>query len=1167
MSASGIYNYNALAGSGSDTFLTINGSGSWRAALLGTVAAGALWSMTPKPARAGPALCTTVGNVTTCQGDQSGGIASGVDFNPATVDTLNVNTLSTNVTPPSGTSGIYFHRSGAYNNVTINSNTSPFSISVTGAGANGIDAAGTDTITINHTGDITSAAGSGIVAQSQYGNINIVSSGKINAFGDGIIATVNSARTNAYNYFVNGAVSITHTGDITSANGIGVNAYSHYGDVNVTTTGNINSHGTGISAKAGTSYGYYASGGSVTVRHTGDITSSNGRGVDALALAGNIYIKVVGNITAHSDGIYATTSSGFTSGYGNITVKHTGDITSQQGSGIVTTALLGSTYVNVAGNITAHDYGVISTALNNAQIIHSGDITARIGIFAYTGLGNVDITSTGKISTTSDAIFAKVSTGAYNGYSFGPSSGHVYVTHSGDITSTHGRGIYAASYYGSVKVYNTGNIKSAGNGITAIVSPGYYGSSYGNVTVHQTGDITSYHGSGIIAASYQGSVTVVSAGNITADGDGIQALGFTGVTVSHTGDIMSAHANGIYAYSPTGPVSVTTVGNITAYNNGIVALSVVNDVTVQHTGNITAQNTGIYTRSVAGNINVTVNGGTVFGGYAGIQVYGGVTNTVTVGAGATVSGGSFAILGNTGNTTVYNSGTVIGNVALGSGSNAFNNLAGGVFDSGVTVDLGGGTLTNSGTLSPGGLGTVLTTALTGNLVQSAGGKFAVDVNLAGGTADRLNVSGTASLNGMVVPNLTSIGSIGQVFTILSATGGTTINGLTVLDTAVIDYQLIYPNANDVQLTITSLNFATPGLTPNQTAVAQHLQGAFLAGGGGLSNLLLFLLNQTPAAFAADLDKLHPEPYLAQAQSLLLSGFDFGNSLFSCPAPSDAGHSVMGEDSCLWVRPNWSVGSYSAQPGYIGFNEKATGITGGVQNMLMPNWYLDLGFGYDRSNIDVDDRSTARGDVFHGGAALKYIQGNWLVAGSVSGSFASYDTTRFGIPTTGSATAQAQLGTLDFRTRFAYAFGAEAFYIKPMVDFDLVGLWRDAINESGAGPLSLMVQSQTDWMGSVAPAVEFGAQWRQGIYVWRPYLRVGARFLSQDTLSATALFAGSPAGVSPFTVTTPLDQALAEVSAGFDVWQTDRYSLRLGYNGRFGAHSSMNGGELKLRASF
>ena len=93
---------------------------------------------------------------------------------------------------------------------------------------------------------------------------------------------------------------------------------------------------------------------------------------------------------------------------------------------------------------------------------------------------------------------------------------------------------------------------------------------------------------------------------------------------------------------------------------------------------------------------------------------------------------------------------MIGNVTLGSGANAFNNMAGGVFNAGATVNLGAGnTLTNAGTLSPGGAGVIQTTALTGNLVQSATGRLVTDINIAGATSDRINVSGTANLAGAV----------------------------------------------------------------------------------------------------------------------------------------------------------------------------------------------------------------------------------------------------------------------------------------------------------------------------------------------------------------------------------------------------------------------------------
>jgi uncharacterized protein with beta-barrel porin domain len=418
----------------------------------------------------------------------------------------------------------------------------------------------------------------------------------------------------------------------------------------------------------------------------------------------------------------------------------------------------------------------------------------------------------------------------------------------------------------------------------------------------------------------------------------------------------------------------------------------------------------------------------------------------------------------------------------------------------------------------------------------------------------------------VVPKLVSVfGPVPQAFTILSAAGGTTNNGLTAQDTAVVDYKLLFPNATDVELEIASVNFAPSGLTPNEQAVGQHLQQAFLAGGGDLSNLLTELAELDFATFAGDLDHLTPDPYLGQSQAALWSGFDFANSLFSCPLPSSQA-SLMGEGSCYWLRPSGHVATLGGHDGYMSFNESAAGLTGGVQGELAPNWYLDVGAGYERSTIDTD-ASSANGNVFHGGAALKYIRNNWLVAGSVSGSFARYDTSRYDIPTAGTATANADTDTLDLRLRLAYAFGTPAFYVKPMVDFDTVGLWRGAIDESGAGALDLHVQNENDWLASAAPAVEIGTQWRQGGYTWRPYVRAGVRFLSEDDFSATASFEGSPAGIAPFTVTSPLDQTLAEISAGFNVWQAKRLSVEVSYDGRFGAHDSENGGAVKLRAAF
>ena len=82
------------------------------------VVAAALAGVEPVQASPDPPVYITNG-VALFQGNQSNGIASGVDFQPAQVTTLNVNSLSGAIQPANGVSGINFQNSGA-GNVTIN---------------------------------------------------------------------------------------------------------------------------------------------------------------------------------------------------------------------------------------------------------------------------------------------------------------------------------------------------------------------------------------------------------------------------------------------------------------------------------------------------------------------------------------------------------------------------------------------------------------------------------------------------------------------------------------------------------------------------------------------------------------------------------------------------------------------------------------------------------------------------------------------------------------------------------------------------------------------------------------------------------------------------------------------------------------------------------------
>ena len=176
-------------------------------------------------------------------------------------------------------------------------------------------------------------------------------------------------------------------------------------------------------------------------------------------------------------------------------------------------------------------------------------------------------------------------------------------------------------------------------------------------------------------------------------------------------------------------------------------------------------------------------------------------------------------------------------------------MAGGFFNSGATGNLGAGNvLTNAGTLSPGGAGVIQTTALTGNLVQTATGRLFTDINLAGATSDRINVSGTANLAGAVQVQVLNpaFGAFQQ--TIVSAAGGTTTNGLSLLASPALQAQLVFPNATDVAVKSTGINFVTPGLNLNQTSLGNALNGAAHADGlgGPVFNFLLNGVTSVPA---------------------------------------------------------------------------------------------------------------------------------------------------------------------------------------------------------------------------------------------------------------------------------------------------------------------------------
>jgi hypothetical protein len=887
---------------------------------------------------------------------------------------------------------------------------------------------------------------------------------------------------------------------------------------------------------------------------------------------------LVGALTGYAGRAYAacTGAAGAYTCTGTLTTTQT-----LTGTPLTVTTVEPLSVITVAGN--AFDLtgasGLTFTDLYASTVIDG----ANDGIRATNNTsGTLSITTTGAVTGGFFGIDAR---------NYG--SGALTIEAHGDVTGTNRDGIFARN--GSSIVHPTGDLivtTDAGTTVTG-GTLGIYSRNYGSgaLTITANGDVTGTASAGIVALN--GSSTVKPTGDLTVNTYagttvtggtfGIDALnyGSGALTITTNGDVgdtspggIVPSADGIYAINSSrgAGLSITSAA-VTGGVSGIVARNFGSGaLTITANGDVTGTtDAGVYARASNSTAIVVNSGGAVAGGNAGVKIVNGTANSLknygSIANLTAVTG--TAILAGTGDETVDNFGTVTGSVDLGTGSNAFTNHFGGVFNSGPTVNLGAGNvLTNAGTIDPGDPGNVVTTALTGNFVQSSSGVFHVDID--GANADRINVIGTAALTGKVQPNVISLGSSKQ-WAILTATGGITNNGITVADTPTIDFSLVFPTGNEMDLVLEAVSFLLQGQNQNEQAIANNLDKIFAAGVPpsmqALIEALAFLPNA--GAIAAALDQLSPEVYLDTEIAQLFSQLNFADTLMTCPVREGA-QAFIKEGECLWARGSGRVFDQDSTFQTFGFDETSWQFATGAQLALGPVWRLGGAFAYEHSDLKTDTNAKTEGDRFDGGAVLKYNPGALLLAAGVSGGIGSYDAKR-PIGFTGfSARAQgdADIGAVDGRFRAAYLLTSGAWYAKPMVDLDVTWLGLDGTNERGGGGAGLKVRGTDETVFSASPALEIGTRWAFGDgTLLRPYARAGATVFGDNDFAVLASFEQAPGGIGPFRIATHTDDVVADIGAGLDVIGKKGAELKLFYEGRFGDLVSDNAGGLKASIPF
>lgn len=1042
-----------------------------------------------------------------------------------------------------------------------------------------IFAANTDSnsVTVDHTGDIVSTNGSGINASSSEGAVTVtMASGDITASDYGIFAKSMGSS----------AVSVTHTGEIVvEAGADGVHAYSATGDVAVKQYGSVRATGgdgiyavnEGFGAVLVEQTGDIVSGsdgifaqstsGAVTVTKTdGDITAAGGVGIFAKS-SGTEEVKVslTGNILQSATGIDAK------SGTGKLTADVDGNITSS-GSGVVANSDAGVIEVTTEGDIDVDGDGIYakSTGGTSVSVDHTGDIDAGdSGIYAINdGGSSLNVTMTGNITRAGQyGIYAYSSTAAVTVkqygtiYAAGEDGIHaentalqtVTVEHTGNITSASGNGIYAHSSQGMVDIdMASGDISAAKSGIYA------ENTSNDAVEVEYTGNVTEAGDYGVYAYSSGGTVSVKQYGDIQATDGGIFAknLGIAGVTVDHTGDIDVSAGDGIYAHSGDGVISVThDEGAITAAENGIHVRSYgAQTVNVGSEGSVTGASgyAGLYFelgKDVQGDSNKLIN-------YGMIDNAGGINQN--------------AVYADWGHTVIDNYGTITGNVDLYEWSNAFNNHSGALFNMGSVVDLGAyddNVLTNDGTVSPGGVNNVHTTALTGSLTNTATGAMLFDVDMDNSVADRIEATNLASLNGDLKLNFVSFDATPGDYTILSASNVSTQN--LALANPFVQGSITYENGDtEVHLSVDGFNFTPTGITGNAAEIGKFINNSFNGGSDGLDPLMLALLNLSDLDAAQDaLTQLSPNVYTTQQIAALTGSIGFADKLLSCRV-ADGAYAFGAEGQCAWARGAYRAQNFDGADG-TGFDSAGFDFAAGAQVNGGGDWRFGAAFGVTTSNTDGDNNASSDGTAFQAGAVAKYAPGPYLFAASVSGSWGSYDTTRHVdfVGFSDKLEGDSDVYSLNARLRAAFTVEQNNMYMRPMVDLNATYIHTSAFTESG-GVAAISVDGNSDTVFSVSPAIEFGGQAVAGNgALLRPYLRGGVSFFSQDNVDLTGKFAADTAGIDSFTITTATDDMLWNVAAGLDVLSMDGKTLQLFYQGNFGNKTSDNLGGIKYSINF
>ncbi|CAN7385211.1 autotransporter domain-containing protein [Polaromonas sp. LjRoot131] len=1130
---------------------------------------------------------------------------------PLTVGNLGQGTLTVSGGGAVSSSGGFVGRaSGSTGNATVTgagatwANSSTLSVGFSGTGTLTVSNGGTVSNTNGLIGWNQGSTGSATVtgAGSTWTNAGVLNVGRD---GTGTLAVSDGGRVSNTDGAIGDVAGSIGNAMVTGANSIWANSGALYVGAQGTGTLTVQDGGTvsntvgslGLSSAAignatvtGANSTWANSGtlqvgrsgtGTLTVQDGG--TASNTDGLLGLfsGASGHATVTGAGSTWTSSGGLYVGVS-----GAGTLTVANGGQVSVNSGVGVLHVAeLSGSTGVLNIG-------AVVGNAAEAAGTVAAGELRFAAGTgslnFNHTDAAYVfgtRITGAGMLNQVAGTT---ILTGA-NSYSGATTIGGgtlragavntLSVSSAVTLTNTAGATL-------DLNDFNQAIGSLAGGGATGgdvIVGSGTL-TTGGNNTSTSFGAVIS--GSG--GLTKQGSGTQTLTGSNTFSGSltisaGTLALG-TGGGLAST---VAVNVNGAGARFDISAAGNQTIGSLSGVTGGSVALGA-NTLTLGDASNRTFSGTisginGGLIKQGSGNLvltgantysgGTTVTAGTLQGDTTSLQ--GNITNNAALNFDQAATGSYTGAISGTGTFTKLGAGNLIlAGVNTYNGATTVNagtlSVNGSIANSAVTIN-NGGTLGGSGTLgnttiASGGIlapgNSIGTLTVNGNLSFAAGSIYRVEVDAAGAN-DRINATGTATINGGTVDVQTGAGTYAAntQYTILNAAGGRTGNFAGVTSNLAFLTPTLGYDANNVFLTLArnDISFSAVAITPNQIATSTALQNAVTGVSGDMSTVMnvmtglsaaqaraaydsasgagLVALRNAGASFAAGFGSQLQARLAAVGGAntrvgafaggpILLAANDHVSDLMAPVSDSPQKFSLGAAASSsaspasspgrgFWLRGAGGYQNTKSDSNAAASELRKSSISAGFDAELREGLVVGaaLSSGTSRLGFDNTDTGKSRGSA----VALygSYVSGLWTFKGSASAAWHNNHMNRAVVVGAIQRTAAADFdsNTLSAHGEASYSLPMNGWTLQPLAGLSFSRNKADGFTETGAGALNLQVAGQT--VNSAKSTLGAKASFDAGRIRIEPRVAWAHEFGDLNT-PMTAQFQGA-AAASPFLV--------------------------------------------------